>query len=71
MRWLELLAGLWVQLAKWFNDKRLMQAGADKAELESLKDANDKIDAANNARANVDKLSIESDPQNRANKPKL
>ena len=70
MKWLELIATLWTQLLKHFNDKRLMQAGADKAELDSLKDANNAIDTANDARANVDSLPIGEDSSNRANKRK-
>lgn len=71
MTWLKLIIGLFSAIATWVNNKRIADGAKAELELEKLNEANDKIAIANDARSNVDKLPMESDPQDRANKRKL
>lgn len=71
MNWLKLIIGLFSALATYVNNKRIADGAKAELELDSIKDANEKIAAADDARVNVDRLPVESDPQNRANKRKL
>lgn len=57
-------------IAKYAHDKQLIEAGEAKAMLKGLEDANEAIKRANHARANVDSLPVESDPNNRDNATK-
>jgi hypothetical protein len=53
------------------NNKDLIDGAMAKAMLEGLKNAEDKINLANDAIANVDSLPIEDDTANRANSRKV
>jgi hypothetical protein len=63
---LKIVLGLASKLAEYVKNKQLMDAGASEALLKGLRDADDAIARANSARANVDSLPVESDPQNRS-----
>lgn len=63
---LKIALSLASKLAEYVQNKQLMDAGASEALLKGLRDADDAINRANNARANVDSLPVESDPQNRS-----
>lgn len=67
--WLKLIptfVSLFNKLMKFVNDRRLMRAGANQAELEGRYQDDEAIKRANGA--DVDSLPISADPQNRRNK---
>lgn len=71
MNYLAILKGLVAlvsYVAKYFSDKRLIDAGVAQATLEGLKDVQEKMAIARDAVANVDSLPVDKDPANRKRK---
>jgi len=54
-------------IAKYISDKQLMEAGVAQATLEGIENAKNAIARANAARANVDSVPVDADPNNRDN----
>lgn len=52
-------------LVQYAHDKKLMDAGAAKAVLASVEQANEEIARANAARANANSVPVSDDPDNR------
>lgn len=65
---LKALVALVTSVANYLKDKQLIEAGAAHAVLNGLRDANDAIALANNARQHYDSLPVESDQENRDNR---
>lgn len=65
---LKALVALVTSVANYLKDKQLIEAGAAQAVLKGLRDANDAIALANDARQHYDSLPIESDTENRDNR---
>jgi hypothetical protein len=64
---LKYVLALALKLADYVNTKKLMDAGASEVILKGIKDAQDQMARANNARAKYDELPVDKDPNNRAN----
>lgn len=64
---LKLFLSLASTFAKYAADKQLLEAGAAQSVLEGIKNANNAIARANDARSNFDKLSVDKDESNRDN----
>lgn len=62
---LKLLLVLASTVAKYYQDKQLLEAGAAQAILESINNANETINRANIARDNANSLPTDTDPYNR------
>jgi putative IMPACT (imprinted ancient) family translation regulator len=68
MNYLGLVKGLVTivtMVVRYFHDKKLMDAGAAEAVLNSLKEADDAIAKADIARANANSVPVDTDPDNR------
>lgn len=64
---IKFLLALVSSIAKYAADKQLMDAGAAQSVLEGIKNANNAIARANDARSNFDKLPVDKDESNRDN----
>jgi hypothetical protein len=64
---LKFILSLASSIAGIIRDKGLLEAGEMQQTLKSIREADEAINRANNARATYDKLPPESDPNNRDN----
>lgn len=67
LAFLKLLLELASLTAKYMHDKQLIEAGAAQEILKNLYEADNKINIAKRALANVDSIPVDTDPYNRDN----
>ena len=65
LTFIQLLLTIVAQVTEYMNTKNLMDAGAAKAILKGVRDADDAINRAKRARANADSVSVDDDQFNR------